>query len=1738
MKWNRMIKRPICFLLAITLYLSVFLPQQLSAQSAALPALPSNSGKIILDQDSSNGYEGDYVLIENTGPSGTLESTGLLQGLSAGRMPNLKAIEESQQPFRLDYHPAPVIPNGGSLGSKGRSASDYQEGQIAQFNIQRIDTGVYSKQPFRVLVNSRNCYIWVPVTQDTAHTVTFSMGQQIAQAFEDGYSDMTSSFGQFLNVDGTGKVSILLYDIQCGNNPSGYVGGFFASSDLYGDTPAVGTILDSGALQDDPLDSGFEQEKPLDSGVPARERSRSGSSGNGMQILHIDTYPSIFRSNGYPYVENAYSTLVHEFQHMINYSDFHRKYQRDPIAQPMDTWLNEAMSMSAEEMVFPGSAVPSRLAYYQRDYSQMITRGQSLLDFNNSLESYALSCLFATYLKDQTGGYEVFSRILEHFLNNEAAAVEAAVAGSGLDGVPFENITGAFRAALAMNDSSGLYGFQGDAALSSLRPLLYVNNNTEVKLRGGGAILIQPQNGSFHPSGAYGPHIRFTGIRRLTDGATILQKPAENTLVSGETHLLNASGASPFVWSSSNPAVATVDQNGLLTALAEGVTVITLNNALSDDTFELTVGAPTVVIKEKPAQVTKGLPRTLTVETRPAGAVVQWSSSNSTIAEIHPDTGLLTPKALGRVTITATLGTQADSFETEVIEKYVFQGLTVDYDRKSIDVIASVGMDELAGLVNGTLTGVDPSLSNGLRDWTIDLTTSVTLENYTSIGINRTVPFNGIFNGNNKTITFNSISSIPQLIGVFGVNRGILNDMNVVITGALGYTADNGIYAGGVAAINEASASDAATLAREGRILNPVVTITKTGELRGANNVGGVTGRNYNLVENAFVTNNGLIRSTSSPVGGVTGSNQGSANVTAVLNGATVHNNGELYCSDDVGAVVGLAQNWNNESSLIKGDLNVTISETGKITGSGFGTMSVGGVIGYNLGGKMDNNTKITIRIDGDITTTAGLSGGVMGEGWLNGNPTIAVTLGPDSTISNVNMNNSGLLFGEDVGGNSARWVYAVPYDSPHQAFPRRQASLNAAIKRIEYPRDTNPSAPIKISKENPTPVLNTDSTASPNGVFLRRNTLAGKKLTAIGAVDSAIFDPIDSLAQEITSSFSSASGYYDFELVSEGEIPITVPAYLTFEGTETPPPMEFKIIGNYVEETEAKALDHPTYDRDNVLIEAKNGRIASWTVERDGTPYNANLSVSPNTDLRKGFLLAQKGLYKITATANPLDGGAPVTLIRYVCVGGVPSIEVEGPHLTVYPSENWTNLKTRPNPQNLRIEPVTVKARATTIESYEVKKEGIQFKIYPIDLSKDTPEEKIVNLFQTGRYQITARGVGLPGAVTKYVNIDVDAPMYPSYVFDIPGSLEKSASLDTEIGRPEGLVGLTLTLPTENPEQSPIYAQYKLDDGSFQTATGLYVPIGPHTQKVTFKTVDAAGNESEEVVLRFLDEYLVSLTANPGDGGTVNGGGIYRANSSATIVAVPNEGYQFDCWTRDGAETPEILASTYTFTVTGDIGYTAHFSRVDLPPDMISLRYLAEEGGSILGDTLQEIERYTDGSPVQAVADEGYRFDGWDDGVQEIVRCDRSVPANLTVRAHFVKVDAPTPPSSGGSGNTSDPDWIMLHYLRQEGGVILGQTVQEIRRYGNGAMVRAVADEGFYFDGWSDGVNQETRRDLRVPRDLTVVAQFVRIPVEEEKEVPATGDGSPLRWFAWSGLLSAALLCLLLLKQKDSNLR
>ena len=168
-------------------------------------------------------------------------------------------------------------------------------------------------------------------------------------------------------------------------------------------------------------------------------------------------------------------------------------------------------------------------------------------------------------------------------------------------------------------------------------------------------------------------------------------------------------------WTSSKLSVATVNDDGVVTALSTGTTtiIVTTEDGGFSATCDVTVISPvsTITINHKTISLTIGNSMALTATITPSDApqAVTWASSNSAIASVD-NNGRVTGIAEGTATIRAT--TQQDATK--------FDDCTVTVTKATIPVVAVTLNQSTAALTTGnTLTLTETVLPATATDKTV-----------------------------------------------------------------------------------------------------------------------------------------------------------------------------------------------------------------------------------------------------------------------------------------------------------------------------------------------------------------------------------------------------------------------------------------------------------------------------------------------------------------------------------------------------------------------------------------------------------------------------------------------------------------------------------------------------------------------------------------------------------------------------------------------------------------------------------------------------------------------------------------------------------------------------------------------------------------------------------------------------------------------------------------------------------
>ena len=272
-------------------------------------------------------------------------------------------------------------------------------------------------------------------------------------------------------------------------------------------------------------------------------------------------------------------------------------------------------------------------------------------------------------------------------------------------------------------------------------------------------------------------------------------------------------------------------------------------------------------------------------------------------------------------------------------------------------------------------------------------------------------------------------------------------------------------------------------------------------------------------------------------------------------------------------------------------------------------------------------------------------------------------------------------------------------------------------------------------------------------------------------------------------------------------------------------------------------------------------------------------------------------------------------------------------------------------------------------------------------------------------------------------------------------------------------------------------------NDGKYEASVGNLLPDTAYYYRVVvwnsfLSHKDGQGSFSTLAAdPEIPDVFTISLVADPAEGGTMTGGGDYLADSVCTVTATANEGYCFVNWTENDEQVS--TDAEYTFSVTADRNLVAHFSSqaytITATADPAAGGTVSGSGGYDHGDECR----------LTATATEGYRFVNWtknDEQVSADSAYAFTVTETATYIAHFQK-------KTYTVSVAADPE---------AGGTVTGGGMFE---HGQSCTVKATANEGFVFQGWSIGggtVTEASEYTFSVTGDCTLTATFAEVPPGE----------------------------------------
>ncbi len=257
--------------------------------------------------------------------------------------------------------------------------------------------------------------------------------------------------------------------------------------------------------------------------------------------------------------------------------------------------------------------------------------------------------------------------------------------------------------------------------------------------------------------------------------------------------------------------------------------------------------------------------------------------------------------------------------------------------------------------------------------------------------------------------------------------------------------------------------------------------------------------------------------------------------------------------------------------------------------------------------------------------------------------------------------------------------------------------------------------------------------------------------------------------------------------------------------------------------------------------------------------------------------------------------------------------------------------------------------------------------------------------------------------------------------------------------------------------------------------------------------TFTVTGNRT--LVANFTQQnYTITVSANPGNGGSATGGGTYQQGQSCTVQATPNTGYTFTNWTENGNVVS--TNANYTFTVTGNRTLVANFQ---MQSYTITVTANPANGGTVSGGGNFN---YGQSCTLTATPATGYNFVRWTKNGQQ-VSTNATYTFSVTESAAFV------------AQFQLQSCAIFVSAYPVEGGIATGGGSY---LYGDNLTVTATANEGYNFINWVEDdnvVSTEANYSFTVTGSRSLTAIFdlktfeIAASVDPEEAASISGSGT-----------------------------
>ncbi len=481
---------------------SVFLVK-VNTSSSSVSASSTGSASA----STANGIEESFSSVAVDNPARYFSESAVSRAVSASGDSGgvISVVPTAIQEFNADPPTMTKTSSSSGLSRLASSTIDSSDSNISQsyvagsttttFWITDNESSPYTWEEKSATLCYTGSYCYVYVADDNLTTTTATGDDKITSAEA---ATLGSKFDSIYPVE----TGLLGYEYGGDSSKTSTYGGYDADPkicifvyDLFNDS-ATTIASRSGTLGFFWSKDEYDAESFTADGVAYKS--------NQAEMFYID---SAFTDD---YPEYIYSTLAHEFQHMIQYN---KKVKEQNLNASGTTWYNEMMSMMTEEVIgkklgfnesgLPWNARASLLAGCYDWYG--------LTDFSSTI-SYSIAYGFGTYLLHNYGG----AALLAAMESNDTvgtASVLSAVNSVNSSSYTFADLAKTYGKALlfgvkgsSYNLPSGIPTFYSDTCSSSTYPLATNHNIESVSNYLAGLGQVQYATNQYYevPSGAKG----------------------------------------------------------------------------------------------------------------------------------------------------------------------------------------------------------------------------------------------------------------------------------------------------------------------------------------------------------------------------------------------------------------------------------------------------------------------------------------------------------------------------------------------------------------------------------------------------------------------------------------------------------------------------------------------------------------------------------------------------------------------------------------------------------------------------------------------------------------------------------------------------------------------------------------------------------------------------------------------------------------------------------------------------------------------------------------------------------------------------------------------------------------------------------------------------------------------------------------------------------------------------------